>query len=122
ASHTVTHQDLTKATTSQLNYELAQSKADLSDLLGVTAKNLASPYGAYNTKVVNAVKPLYRSHRTVDEGYNTKENFDPYHLKVQNIILEKTTDDVAGWVNQAKADKSWLIVVDHSVDDPDYAE
>ena len=60
----------------------------------------------------------YRSHRTVDEGYNSKDNFNAYRVRVQNMLSTTTTADVQNWVNKAKADKTWLVLVYHRIASP----
>jgi len=115
-SHTVTHPDLTTLSPRKLANELDQSKRFLENTFNVQIKNFASPYGAYNQNVISAISSRYRSHRTVDAGYNSKDNFDIYRLKVQNILLTTTTSEVEQWVNQAKQDKTWLILVYHRID------
>jgi len=115
-SHSVTHPDLATLNSSQLSYELAHSKEYLESLVGPgNIKNFASPYGAYNDAVINAIKSLYRSHRPTDEGYNTYENFDPYRLKVQNMQSAAPLSQFQDWINQTIKDKSWLILVYHRV-------
>ncbi len=115
-SHTVTHPNLSTITLAQVVSELTQSKQVLETATGRPVVNFASPYGGYNTQVVNEIKKLYRSHRTVDEGYNSKDNFDAYHLKVQNMLVETTPQQVAAWIAQAQKDNTWLILVFHKVD------
>lgn len=116
-SHTVSHPHLTQLTSSQLTYELAHAQDYLENLIGGPVPNFASPYGDYNAVVNNEIKKYYRSHRTVDEGYNTKDNFDIYRLRVQNMTPTTTLAQLQGWINQAKADKTWLILVYHRVAD-----
>lgn len=114
-SHTVSHPMLTTQTDSQLMYELSHSKQYLERLIGQPVHNFASPYGDYDTRVVNEIKKYYSSHRSVDEGYNSKDNFDIYRLKVQNILSTTSAEEVAGWIRQAQADNTWLILVYHRV-------
>ncbi len=116
-SHTVTHPALTTLTSSALNTELSQSQSTLRGLFGSdTAIDFASPEGLYNQSVLTAVKQYYRSHRSVDVGYNSKDNFDPYNIRVQNIEATTTPAEVADWVNQAINTNSWLVIVYHGID------
>lgn len=114
-SHTVTHPFLTQVTGSTLTYELSHSKTYLEKLTGQPVRNFATPYGDYNATVVNGIKTYYGSHRSVDEGYNSKDNFNVYNLRVQNILDTTTAAEVEAWINNAKADKTWLIFVYHRV-------
>lgn len=118
ASHTVSHPDLTTLSATDLRTELSAPKPALAALgLGPTT-NFASPYGAYNANTVAAIAREYRSHRTTDVGYNVKDTFDVYALKVQNIRATTTPQEVDAWAAQAAATRSWLILVYHDVSDP----
>ena len=115
-SHTKTHADLTSLTSSNRRIELRQSQNRLKNLFGRnSANNFASPYGRYNATVIKDIKKYYKSHRSVDTGYNTKDNFDPYNILVQNIETDTTPAEVASWVARAKQEKSWLVLVYHTV-------
>ncbi|MEK7153641.1 MAG: polysaccharide deacetylase family protein, partial [Patescibacteria group bacterium] len=90
-SHTVTHPMMTQISDGQLAEELSQSKTYLEGLIGQPVPDFASPYGDYDARVNNAIRAAgYASHRTVDEGFNSKDNFDPYRLRVQNIFNTTT--------------------------------
>lgn len=117
ASHTVNHADLAPLTTTQIDLQLSQSKATIQKLFGMdTAVNFATPYGSYNTKVLTEVKKYYRSHRSTDTGYNSKDNFNAYNILVQNVDGATSVDQVNAWVSKAAADKTWLVLVYHDVD------
>jgi peptidoglycan/xylan/chitin deacetylase (PgdA/CDA1 family) len=98
-----------------LTYELQHSKQYLEQITGRPVVNFASPYGDYNMTVTNEVKKYYRSHRSVDEGYNSKDNLNVYNLRVQNVLDTTSAAQVAAWIAQAKVDNTWLILVYHRV-------
>jgi peptidoglycan/xylan/chitin deacetylase (PgdA/CDA1 family) len=121
-SHTITHPMLTQINDTQLTKELTESKAYLEQNLKANGANqtvvsdFASPYGDYNAHVNDAIRAAgYASHRTVDEGFNSKDNYDPYRLRVQNIFNTTTAAEVSAWIKQAQADNTWLILVYHRV-------
>jgi hypothetical protein len=116
-SHTVTHPFLSTLTTAQVDQELANSKTYLENLIGKPVVNFASPYGDYSQSVNTEIMKYYGSHRTVDEGFNSKDNFDPYRLRVQNMTPTTTLAQVQGWIAQAQADNTWLILVYHRITD-----
>jgi hypothetical protein len=62
------------------------------------------------------MKKYYTAHRSVDAGFNSKDNFNAYNILVQNINPSTTTAQVASWVAKAKADKTWLVLVYHQVE------
>jgi len=114
-SHTVTHPMLTSLTSANLTKELKDSQTYLQSIIGKPVTNFASPYGDYNASVNTQIKKYYTSHRTVDEGYNSKDNFDIYRIRVQNILSTTSAAQVQAWIDQAKADKTWLVLVYHRV-------
>ncbi|HSW99234.1 MAG TPA: polysaccharide deacetylase family protein [Candidatus Saccharimonadales bacterium] len=114
-AHTVTHPWLTQDTTADVDYELQHSQQYLQQLTGQTVKDFASPYGDYNQSVNTEIKKFYQSHRTTDEGFNSKDNFNPYRLRVQNMGPSTTLAQFQGWVNKAKADHTWLILIYHVI-------
>ena len=119
ASHTVDHQDLTTLTTTQQQQELSQSKSSLQTWTGATVTDFASPYGNVDNNVLTQIKKYYSSHRGVVAGYNSKNYFNVWDIKVQDVTSATTVADIQGWVNQALATKTWLVLVYHQVsDDP----
>jgi peptidoglycan/xylan/chitin deacetylase (PgdA/CDA1 family) len=114
-SHTVTHPFLTKMTTTQVDYELQHSKAFLENLIGKPVVDFASPYGDYNAAVNTEIMKYYQAHRTVDEGYNSKDNYNLYRLRDQNMLKGTTMAEYNTWLNTAKANNTWLILVYHRV-------
>lgn len=128
--HTVDHCDLTGQQTddkkvcptpisdTKVNQEIDQNKTDLQNMFSTPVTDFATPYGAYNDQVIADIKAAgYQSHRSTDVGYNSIDNFDPYNIKVQNITSATTPADVQAWVNEAIANKEWLVIVYHEVSD-----
>ena len=123
AAHTVNHYDLTtlgstpdpQRNNATIDTELNDSKLWLQTNLGVSVDDFATPYGAYNTNVLAEIAKYYAYHRSTDEGFNSKDNLNFYNIKVQNILSTTTQAQVQGWVNQATADHTWLVLVYHQV-------
>ena len=115
-SHTVSHSDLTSLTASQYDNELAQSKNTLQQLIGAPVTDFAFPEGVYNSAVTTVTKKYYSSSRGVENGLNSKDNFNAYDIKVQDIFSSTSTEQVADWVKQAQATNTWLVLVYHSID------
>jgi peptidoglycan/xylan/chitin deacetylase (PgdA/CDA1 family) len=116
-AHTVTHPMLTKIPMSQVTYELTHSQQVLQGIIGKPVTTFASPFGDYNQAVNTEIAKYFRSHRTVDEGFNSKDNFDIYRLRVQNMTPTTSLAQVQAWIDQAKATNTWLILVYHRVAD-----
>jgi peptidoglycan/xylan/chitin deacetylase (PgdA/CDA1 family) len=114
-SHSVTHPMFTTLTTAQMDQELSHAQTFLKSISGQAVTNFASPFGDYNAKVNTEIAKYYKSHRTTDEGFNSKDNFDPYRLRVQNMQVNTSFTQFQQWVNKAIADKAWLILLYHRV-------
>jgi peptidoglycan/xylan/chitin deacetylase (PgdA/CDA1 family) len=115
ASHSVNHLDLAKQPAKIVDYELDQSKKDLSECYAAPT-DYAAPYGTYNATTQKAAKANYQTYRSTDVGFNTADNFNPYNLVVQNVDANTTQAQIQGWLTTAKANHAWLILVYHQVD------
>ncbi len=126
ADHTVTHPHLPTLTVAKIDAEMGNSQAQLRTWFGndgVVGANFATPYGEYNGTVLTEAKKYFRSHRSTDDGFNSKGDFDFYNIRVQNILDGTTPAQVAAWVAQAQHDKTWLVLVYHGVEaDPSAAQ
>ena len=114
-SHTVDHLYLTTLTPAQVDYQLSASKAWLEQRFG-PCPDFSIPFDDYNDSVINAIKTYYLSARSSDPGYNTKFNLYYYDILVETVYNTTTPQDVAGWVQTAIQDKSWLVLELHQVD------
>jgi len=123
-SHSITHPYLTKMTLAQMDNELSQSKTYLESIVGAgKVTEFASPYGDYNSQVITEIQKYYRSHRSTDEGYNSKDNFNIYNLRVQNMTNTTTLAQYQEWIRKAQVDKVWLIIIYHRIgENPDQFE
>jgi peptidoglycan/xylan/chitin deacetylase (PgdA/CDA1 family) len=115
-SHTVSHSDLTTLTQIQLTNELLGSQTTLQGLFGGSFTDFASPYGAYNDQVLAEIQKYYRSQRTTDEGYNSRDSLNAYEIKVQDVYASTPESQVDSWLAKAAADHLWLVLVYHQVD------
>lgn len=115
-SHSVSHPNFTKLSPEELTYELTHSRAYLEKITGEPIVNVAAPFGAYNQNVLDEMRKYYYIHRSVNEGYNAKNNLQPYRLKVQNMLIGTTLEEFQGWVQKAMEENLWLILVYHKVD------
>ena len=115
ASHSVTHPDLTTVSAAQLQSEMADSQTTLQNLIGAPVTDFAYPYGAYNLNTITVGKQYYASQRTVNGGFNTKDNLDPTQLKIYEVDSNVSQATVQGWINGAIAQHAWLILVYHEI-------
>lgn len=127
-NHTATHPDLAHDPVS-LTTEITNPRTELQTTLGAAAATtdpvdtFAYPFGQYNLTVEQAVKNAGMSAaRSVDQGFNLL-NTNRYALKMQQVRTSTgaaddhttTLADIQSWVQQAAADKSWLILMFHNI-------
>ena len=99
-----------------LKNELAASKSLLENVIGMPVVNFAYPFGAYDDRVITAMKAAgYRSGRSVEDGYNTKLDLEPYDIRDQNMLTTTTQADFESWVSYARDHKYWLVITYHEV-------
>ena len=116
-SHSMSHPHLTQLTPQQVAAELDGDRSALQAITGTAVTDFADPYGETNATVTAAVASRFASQRTTDWGYVGRDNFDPYRLVVHDAFRDTTAAEVQGWLARAAADKTWLIIVYHGVQD-----
>lgn len=110
--HTQTHPDLTTLTAAQAQAEITGAKTDLA-AHGINATSFVYPYGQYNSNIIQYVQNAgLTSARSVGDGFNFPSS-NKFALLDKHIESTTTLPDVQGWINQAKADKTWLIFEIH---------
>lgn len=117
--HTTTHANLTLPTTNLVT-EINDNKAYLESLNLSPLSSLAYPYGAYNQDVKDAALAAnYLGARSVDEGYNfTTALTNPdekFALKIQHVTNLTSTTTIRAWIDEAVANKTWLILMFHEI-------
>jgi peptidoglycan/xylan/chitin deacetylase (PgdA/CDA1 family) len=116
AAHSYDHRDLTTLKDKELGRELTLPRDGLSKCYGTTT-DFATPYGTYNPHVTSAIKSNYQTSRTTDAGLNSADQFNPYELKAETVRADTTPEQIQAWINTAKANRVWLILVYHQIDD-----
>ena len=116
-SHTVTHSRLTQLEPSEVASELANSKSILQGMVATEVASFALPYGDFDVQVVDQVRRHYRSCRTTISGYNTPYNIDPYRILVMPVDYATSLSQVQSWVDTARQEKYWLVLMYHRIDD-----
>ncbi len=111
--HTKNHIDLTTLTTPQVQDEVSGGRADLIAKGVKTVSSFAYPFGAYNDQAIQVVKDSgFTNARSVNSGFNDK-NSNPYLLMDQHLTSDVTVAQLKAWVDQAIAEKKWLIIEAH---------
>lgn len=115
-SHTVRHQNLASADAATLTRELADSKSALEANFGPVT-SLAYPFGATNAQVQSEAAKYYTNARSTSSGNNIRGQYDAYGLTIGYVFNTTSPATVQGWLDQAKASSSWLILCYHRVAD-----
>ncbi len=115
-SHTVSHPLMTTVTDQEKERQVRDSKAALT-ANGINATSFATPYGDYNNSVISIAAKYYASHRGFwDTGYNAWPNND-YLIRDQQVQSGVTVNQVKAYIDQAKANGQWLVLVFHNIKD-----
>jgi len=105
---------LTDITSAQAAADIANSKT-LLQALGLTIRNFAWPFGAYNAELIGYAQASgYTSTRTFESGNNPQGAF-PYDIKVRQVKDVTTPAQVAEWIAEGKANNRWEVIVFHTI-------
>ncbi|MFZ2523215.1 MAG: Ig-like domain-containing protein, partial [Minisyncoccia bacterium] len=117
-SHSQTHPYLTTLSAENLTKEVSDSKSDLTNIMGISGVNtFVYPYGDYDANVRQAViNAGYIGARSVDRGMNYRDT-DKFALKVQQIDRTVNMAQFQSWVDEARNNKAWLILMFHQVNE-----
>ncbi len=114
--HTQTHVDLTTVGTSVASGEISGGRQDLLSAGVNTVQAFAYPYGNYDQTVQQATQGAgFTSARGLVPGFNGT-NSDPFALQSESVNASTSVSQFTAWIDQAKANKTWLILVFHSID------
>ncbi|MBT4805356.1 polysaccharide deacetylase family protein [Candidatus Woesearchaeota archaeon] len=73
ASHSLSHQNLTKLSEEELVKELSESKRIIEEKLGDEVKHFCYPYGQYNETIFKEIKKEYQTAISVRKGFSKKD-------------------------------------------------
>jgi len=120
-AHGYDHDDLTALDNSALDYQLYNGRNYLRKA-GFTVTDAATPYGRSDAEVQWYARKYFTTLRSTETGVNTRQNLDPYNLKVLYVNDATSSQTIASALQQAKDTNGWLILVYHRIGDvhPDY--
>ncbi|HJQ08416.1 MAG TPA: polysaccharide deacetylase family protein [Candidatus Saccharimonadales bacterium] len=116
-SHGNLHIDLTAFSAEKVKSDLSASQDYAVKRLGISQVDFASPYGKHDARADTIIQSLYASHRGTELGINTKQNFSKYDLKALFVRKDTTLEEVREFLEDAKANNGWLILVYHQIED-----
>jgi peptidoglycan/xylan/chitin deacetylase (PgdA/CDA1 family) len=115
ASHGYSTIDLTTVNAARINAELQGSESYLSKQFGVNPPDVATSDSNSDPQVSIYARKYYASLRGIEGGINTKQNLDPYNLKVFYVTNYTSVATIESAISQAKAYNGWLIFVYHQI-------
>lgn len=116
ASHGYLHYDFTTVNIPLLDTQLKQAAEYFKTVRHLQAIQFATPFGTTDSQVEYAARQYYASLRTTDDGINTRQNFNPYHLVVLYIGKDTPPEKLASAIADTAAVNGWLILVYHRID------
>lgn len=116
-AHSIDHADLATLMPSMVEEQLSKPKKILENLIQAPVVNFAAPFGSVSPLVLSLIPKYYKSNRSSFEGFNSKEGFDRYSIKVQMGRANVTPDQVEGWLDLAMKNHLWLVLMYHQVDE-----
>lgn len=128
-AHSATHLHLSQLSAGQLERELSQARQGLA-ALGFTATSFATPWGDYNSAVLDALRRKFHSNRNTEPGFNCLDQHsaarvDRFNIRVQpgtGMVSGTTAAELERLIDQAAQDRSWLVLGGHAVDQQGVAD
>jgi peptidoglycan/xylan/chitin deacetylase (PgdA/CDA1 family) len=115
ASASIDQTNLTSLSLAKLTREIKTSQSGLSHCFGPIT-DFAAPYGAQNAQTTYATNSVYQTSRSEDIGFNSADQLEPYALKVQLVESSTTPAQIQAWLNTARDNRVWLILVYHQIE------
>jgi len=116
-AHSRTHAHLASLSESGQINEIAGSRDDLHAMGIQPVEAFAYPFGEYNQTTINVTQNAgFTSGRSTLDG-NVTAASDHYQLARQSVEINTTVAQVQNWVQNALANKQWLILTFHQITD-----
>ncbi len=115
-SHTRTHSDLTSLSFSAQQSEISGSRSDLLSWDVGPIKAFSYPFGAYNSTTMSLVQDAGYSSAAATIDGEVHPTSDPYQLERRGVTSSVTAAEAKQWIDNAIANKRWLILSFHAVD------
>jgi peptidoglycan/xylan/chitin deacetylase (PgdA/CDA1 family) len=115
-AHSRTHNCNTQEHTEQ--FALNEVKGSFDDLIshGIFTEHYVLPCGALTNILDKEIKKHYSSNRTVTSGLNELPLQDKYNIKVKQVDPTTPTSNVNSWLEEAKTQGRWLVLMFHQID------
>lgn len=118
-SHGYSHADMTAINAEELDYQLHHARTGFDSREQIKALDFAAPYGKIDAEVQFFARKYFRSLRSINSGLNTRQNFDPYNIKVLYISSNTPDSEIKKALAEAKSLHGWLVLVYHRIQTTD---
>ena len=113
--HTASHKHLPREPEKIMRNEIFLSRSFFQHH-GITTDTFAYPFGEYDERVQQIVKEAgFHGARSAIRGFNDR-TIERSLLQCQAVKLSTTTAQVIDWIEAAKTQEKWLILMFHQVD------
>ena len=117
-AHGYAHDDMTAIDSDELNFQLQQGR-DYLRKAGFTVTDFASPYGNSDAEVQWFAQKYFKTLRSTESGVNTRQNFQPYSLRVLYIDSDTSSTELEAALQAVASSNGWLILVYHQIGNAD---
>lgn len=116
ASHGYKHFNFTTLDRSVIDYQLRYAAQYFNQVHGLQSIDFAAPYGGNDAQLAFYARKYHTSLRGTDPGVNTKQNFNPYNIRVLYVGRSVTAMRLVDEIADTKASNGWLVLVYHRVE------
>jgi peptidoglycan/xylan/chitin deacetylase (PgdA/CDA1 family) len=106
--------DLTAVSADRIDYQIRKGLDELADA-GLATDTLATPLGRTDAQVDWYARQYVETVRGMHSGINTRQNLDPYDLRVFYVDDQTTPDVLAEALAETHRAHGWLILVYHQI-------
>jgi peptidoglycan/xylan/chitin deacetylase (PgdA/CDA1 family) len=116
ASHGYEHLDFTTLDRAGMKYQFEHAYDYFKEVHNLKQVNFSVPFGGNDAQTMFYARKYYTSLRGTGAGVNTRQNLDPYNLKVLYVGSSVSNDKLNAAIADAKSKNGWLILVYHRID------
>ena len=116
-NHSYSHSYLTELSDDKVRNEVQKAFSFISQYDPIGAYHFAVPFSATNERVLKILKENALSIRYLGETVDTVP-FDRFNLGYKEVTNDTTFETVKEWIDEAIANKQWLGLMFHRIEDP----
>jgi peptidoglycan/xylan/chitin deacetylase (PgdA/CDA1 family) len=118
ASHGYEHLNFTTLKRDDINYQFEHASNYFKEVHNMQRVSFAAPFGGNDPQTTFYARKYYASLRGTIDGVNTKQNLDPYNLRVLYVGGSVSQERLSAAIADAKSKNGWLILIYHRVETP----